>query len=97
MYIFFAAPNFPSCVILISKSKNCAATKLAKQINILWTKTPFKEKMMIILKGFIKQPVVKQSSPVFLFSLADVWFIFLFPYRSICKIEKVDKISSSSF
>ena len=58
------------CTILIAKSENCAANELEKK------------KSLIILKGFIKQPVIKQS-PFFLsfsfliYPCMSVFFSFL--------------------
>ena len=61
-YLLFSISDFDIyCVILITKSENCAANDLAKK------------KMIIIIKDFIKQPVIKQIPfffSVFLFSVA---------------------------
>ena len=54
---FPVSPFDISCVILTIKSENCTATELAKKMNI-------------ILKGFIKQPVIKQS----------LFFLFFFSH-----------------
>ena len=54
------------------------------------------KKMIVILKGFIKQPVIKQC-PFFLsfsFLIDCCMSVFFFPYQSVCKFWKIDKISS---
>ena len=49
----------------------------------------------MILKGFIKQPVIKQNQiSIFLFSLTTVWVFFLIPYQSVSKFWKIVKILS---
>ena len=64
-----------SCVILISKSENCTVNGTTKQINILWTKRPIEEKTIIILRDFIKQPVIKgKQNPAFYWRLYDCFF-----------------------
>ena len=88
------------CVILISKSENCAANELVAKLNILWTKRSIEEKIIIILKGSIKQLVIKQSPTFPSFSILIDCFMsvfFFFSYKSVSKISKVNKISSSSF
>ena len=44
-----------------------------------------------MLKGFIKQPVIKQIQLflTFLFSLINVWMFFLFPYQSFSKFLSI--------
>ena len=58
-----------------------------------------KKKMIIIIKDFIKQPVIKQIPFFFLsFSFFSGCFVgvFFFPYQSVCKFWKIDKIPSTS-
>ena len=58
-----------------------------------------KKMINFILKDIIKQAVIKQS-PTFLsfyFLIDCCVIVFLFPYQSVCKFWKIDKISLASF
>ena len=81
-YLLFSISDFDIyCVILITKSENCAANDLAK-----------KKKMIIIIKDFIKQPVIKQIPfffSVFLFSVAALWVFFSFLIKASVNFEKL--------
>ena len=66
--LFPTSPFDISCVILISKSKNWAANELSKK----------KKWLIIILKGFIKQPVIKQSPNFLSFSFLIDYYISVF-------------------
>ena len=79
-----------SYVILIWKSKNCAVNENAKQINILWTKRLMEEKMIIILKGSIKQTVIKQSPTFPSFSIVIDCCVSVFSL-SLYKIKRFVK------
>ena len=48
--------------------------------------------LIIILRDFIKQPIIKQSPTFFQFFFSH-WLFFLFHYQSICKFWKIHKIS----
>ena len=54
--------------------------------------------MIILLKGFIKQSVIEQTTTFlnFSFSLTFVRLFFVFPYQSVCKFLTIEKISSIS-
>ena len=60
-----------------------------------------KKWLIVILKGFIIQAIQEQSTIFliffFFFSLTAVWMLFPFPYKSICRFWKIDKISLESF
>ena len=90
--------QFPLLIFLASswsKSENCTVNELLIK-KILWTKRLIKEKIIIILKGFIKQPLTKQS-PTFLSFFFSHWLLydcfFFFSYKSVYKFWKIDKIS----
>ena len=58
------------------------------------------KKMITILKDFIKQSVIKQSPTFLSFSFlidCNISFLFSFPYQSVCKFWKIDKISLANF
>ena len=101
----FAVPYFPfdfSCVILIPKSKywaaniglqilGCkywAANELAKQKNII-----------IILKDFIKQPVIKQSPTFLSFFLIHCYIngFFSFLIKPFLNFEKLIRFHWQAF
>ena len=66
------APSFPFGNFLryldIKKGK-LRRERACEKKNILVTKKPIQEKMIIILKGFIKQPVIRQSATLPSFSI----------------------------
>ena len=88
-------PFWYFCIILISKSENYAAKKLATKNKILWTKRPIEEKLFIILEGFIKQLVIKQR-PTFSHWLL-YGFFFLFPFKAFIKLEKLIRFHRQAF
>ena len=78
------------CVILIWKRKNWAGNEFAIQ----------KKWLVVTLKDFLKQIVIKQTPTFLSFSyLIDCCnkCYFLFPYQSIYKFLKIDKISLAGF
>ena len=82
---FPVSPFDISCVILTIKSENCTATELAKKMNI-------------ILKGFIKQPVIKQSL-FFLFFFSH-WVLnecFSFVTKAFVNYEKLIRFNQQAF
>ena len=74
--------QFLLLICLILKKHYCDANELEKYI--------LKKRLIIILKGFIKQPVIKQSPTFLSFSfLTDCCMsVFLFPYQSVSKFWK---------
>ena len=87
-YLLFSISDFDIyCVILITKSENCAANDLAKKKNDYY------------YKGLYKTTCYKTNSIFFLsFSFLSGCFVsvFFFPYQSVCKFWKIDKIPSTS-
>ena len=78
-------PAFPfdiSCVILISKSKNWVANELTKK----------KKRLIIILKEFLKQPVIKQSSTFICFSFLIDYCISMFSLSLSKRLEILKNI-----
>ena len=78
-----------SCVILISKSKNWTANELAEQKMINYH-----------IRGTYKTTCYKtkpNQTQVFPLSLTAAWMFFLYPYQSVGKFWKIDKISLASF
>ena len=79
--------QFPLLITVISKSENSAANKFEK----------WKKWLIIILKGFIKLPVIKQSATFLSFCFLidycmSVFFLFL--YQRVSRLWKIDKIFS---
>ena len=59
-----------------------------------------KKRLIIVLKDFMKQPVIKQVLvqffTVFLLIECCIIFFLLF-YQGVCKFRKIDEISLASF
>ena len=53
---------------------------------------PCEKKIIIILKDFVKQPVIKQTPFFFCFSFLTDCFVSAswFPYQRVCKVWKID-------
>ena len=91
-YLPFPASPFgiSYCVILIPKKRNFGCE---------WA-CEIKKWLIIILKGFIKQPAIKQGPTYLSFSsLIDccVSVFFSFVIRAFADFKNIDKISSASF
>ena len=74
----------------------------AKQINILRTKRPMGEKMIIILKGSIKQTVIKQSPTFPSFSIVidccvSVFSLSLYKIKRFVKSKRLKRFHQQAF
>ena len=74
----------------------------AKQINILSTKRPMEEKMIIILKGSMKQTFIKQSPTFPSFSIVidccvSVFSLFLYKIKRFVKSKRLKRFHHQAF
>ena len=89
-----------SCIILISKRKKYAENEHVRKINIFWPKRLFKEKMIIILKGFLKTTCYKTKSNFskffyFLWLLYQCFSSFLI--KAFVKCETLTRLYHQNF
>ena len=104
LFLAICRSQFPLLVFLVSSwiKKKKLRCKRAYKIKKKFEQNDLLKKkwVIVIFKGFIKEPVKLNKVwlfSVFLFSLTSVWVIFLFSYKSVCKSLKIEKISSASF
>ena len=104
LFLAICRSQFPRLVFLVSSwiKKKTLRCKRAYKIKKKFEQNDLLKKkwVIVIFKGFIKEPVKLNKVwlfSVFLFSLTSVWVIFLFSYKSVCKSLKIEKISSASF
>ena len=104
LFLAICRSQFPLLVFLVSSwiKKKKLRCKRAYKIKKKFEQNDLLKKkwVIVIFKGFIKEPVKLNKVwlfSVFLFSLTSVWVIFLFSYKSVCKSWKTEKITSASF